>query len=182
MQRHLLITGRPGIGKTTVLMRTVDMLRNAGVVVGGMTTREIRLGGVRTGFEIVDLLSGRAGVLATTERTIGPRLGRYFVNLEDLVGVGVSAISDSILDAGVRVVAIDEIGPMELLSSRFCDVISKAFDSGKSVLATIHERASHPVLDSVKKRSDVRTLVLDVGNRSEAHLSAYEFLASKLRI
>lgn len=147
-----------------------------------MTTREIRLGGFRTGFEIVDLLSGRGGVLATTERMIGPRLGKYFVNLEDLVGVGVSAISDSILDAGVRVVAIDEIGPMELLSDRFCDVVSKAFDSEKSVLATIHERASHPVLDSVRKRSDVGNLVLDFANRGEAHTSAYKFIASKLRV
>lgn len=177
-----MITGRPGIGKTTVLTQAIGLLRSAGIVVGGMTTGEVRSGGVRTGFEVVDLLSQRRGVLATTGKAVGPRLGRYFVSLEDLVDVGVSAISNSISDDRVQVIAIDEIGPMELLSDRFCEAVSMAFDSGKTVLATVHERASHPILDWVRRRSDVGTLVLDIVNRREAHLHVYGFVASRLRL
>lgn len=36
MKRVLLITGPPGVGKTTVLMKTIDILKGKGFKVGGM--------------------------------------------------------------------------------------------------------------------------------------------------
>ena len=64
MSRVFILTGAPGVGKTTVLTKTVDALKAKGVSVGGMITREVRKDNVRVGFEIVDLTSGKHGWLA----------------------------------------------------------------------------------------------------------------------
>ena len=39
-KRVLLLTGNPGVGKTTVLMKTVNLLKERGFSVGGMLSRE----------------------------------------------------------------------------------------------------------------------------------------------
>ena len=61
MTRILVLTGAPGVGKTTVLTKTVDALKAKGVSVGGMISREVRENNVRVGFEILDLTSGKHG-------------------------------------------------------------------------------------------------------------------------
>ena len=68
-KRVLLLTGSPGVGKTTVLIKTVDALKAKGVSVGGMISREAREGNVRVGFEIVDLTNGKHGWLAHVNQT-----------------------------------------------------------------------------------------------------------------
>ena len=42
MTRVMILTGAPGVGKTTVLTKTVDALKAKGVSVGGMISREVR--------------------------------------------------------------------------------------------------------------------------------------------
>ena len=63
-KRVLLLTGNPGVGKTTVLIKTVDSLKAEGISVGGMISREAREGNVRVGFEIIDLTNDKHGWLA----------------------------------------------------------------------------------------------------------------------
>ncbi len=63
-KRVLLLTGIPGVGKTTVLAKTVDLLKQRGYKIGGMVSREVREKGKRVGFEVIDLTSGRRGWLA----------------------------------------------------------------------------------------------------------------------
>jgi NTPase len=47
----LLLTGAPGIGKTTVIGRVADRLKGRNL--GGFYTEEIREGGERRGFQLV---------------------------------------------------------------------------------------------------------------------------------
>lgn len=54
MKRLFFITGRPGVGKTTVLLNVANGLRDKGYSVGGMLSRELREEGARVGFELVD--------------------------------------------------------------------------------------------------------------------------------
>ena len=84
MKRVVPITGSPGIGKTTVLTKVVDILRERGFSVGGMLSREVREDGVRVGFEILDLNSHECGWLAHVNLKTGPQVGKYHVNLVDL--------------------------------------------------------------------------------------------------
>ena len=57
------MTGNPGVGKTTVMLKVVEGLKVDGYCVGGMISREIRSRGERVGFEVLDLGSVGMGGL-----------------------------------------------------------------------------------------------------------------------
>jgi nucleoside-triphosphatase len=164
-KRVLLLTGNPGIGKTTVLMKTVNALKKRGYTVGGMISREVREGGARVGFEILDLASSRGGWLAHVNQKNGPQVGRYRVNIEDLNTVGAQAIIDATEKCDV--IAIDEIGPMELFSERFKEAVRKALESRKLVLAVVHWKAKDVLVSEAKNRQDAETTTVTLENREK---------------
>ncbi|MGC9107000.1 MAG: NTPase [Infirmifilum sp.] len=166
MNKNFLVTGRPGIGKTTCLRRAAEILLSRNVVVGGMLTLEVREGGIRQGFQIIDLISGRKGKLADVNLNKGPRVGKYWVNLQDLEEIGVTAIRRALREA--KVVIIDEIGPMELFSEAFREAVTAALDSPKPVLASIHFRARESTFGRmILSRPDVEVVELTISNREQ---------------
>jgi len=167
VKRLFFVTGRPGVGKTTVLLNTANWLKDKGYSVGGMLSREVKQEGARIGFEIVDFATGQRGWLAHVNQPTGPQVSKYRVNLYDLDQIGVNAIRNTLRDA--EVVIVDEVGPMELFSAVFKQVIKDAVDSQKLVLGVIHHRARDPIIDSIKKRSDAEIIEVTVGNRHELH-------------
>jgi nucleoside-triphosphatase len=169
MSLRLLLTGRPGIGKTTVILRLAETLSDRA---GGFYTQEVRVGGERRGFKIVTL-DGREATLADVALPGRPRVGKYGLNLAGLREVGVAAIQAALHEKDY--IVIDEIGFMELLSADFKEAVLAAFDSDKTVIATITERP-HPWADQLKKRPSVELVVVTAANRD--HLPAE--LAKKL--
>jgi nucleoside-triphosphatase len=164
-RRLILITGRPGTGKTTALLKTAEKLHARGYKVGGMISREIRENGIRVGFEILDYASRRRGWLAHTRQPVGPQIGRYRVNIDSLNSVGATAILKAIENTDV--VLIDEIGPMELCSKTFVEAVRKAVDGPKPTLATIHYRAQSPFIKQTKARKDADLIEVTPDNRSK---------------
>ncbi len=146
MGNTVFITGRPGIGKTTVFLNVVYSLKASGLNIGGFVSREVRVGGNRVGFEIMDLTTNRKGWLAHVNQYGGPKVGKYGVNTNDLLSIGVDSIQRSLRENPVSVIAVDEIGPMELTCSKFVQVISKAAKSTKKFLATVHYRERNDIL------------------------------------
>jgi nucleoside-triphosphatase len=165
VKRVLLITGTPGIGKTTTLIRAVDMLKGRGYKVGGMISREVREAGTRNGFEIIDLSSGKRGWLAHVNQKTGPSVGKYRVNLQDLNSIGVHAIMEA--TESCHVVAIDEIGPMELFSEKFKEAVQKALESPKPVIAVVHWKAQDRLLNEMKNMKNVETFTVTTENRDQ---------------
>jgi nucleoside-triphosphatase len=178
-RKLLLITGYPGIGKTTVLLRTVELLKAQGFKVGGMVSREARCKGQRLGFEILDLSSGKCGWLAHTDQTCGPRVGRYHVNIKDLEEVGAKAILTAAESSDV--IAIEEDGPMEILSTPFKEAVLKAMKSQKPIIAVIHWKARDTLIDAVKTNKDAHTYVVTVENRDTLPATIAEEAKSVLR-
>jgi nucleoside-triphosphatase len=167
MKRLLLVTGRPGIGKTTVLLNAAEELKAKGYRVEGMISKEARREGRRVGFEVVNFGTGLRGWLAHVEQSVGPQVGKYKVNLDDLDSIGANAILDASKNADV--VVIDEIGPMELFSQAFRKAVNEALNSSKLVLAVIHHSARDPIIESIKKRDDVFMATVDLANRNDLH-------------
>ena len=167
MKRLLLVTGRPGIGKTTVLLNAAEELKAKGYRVEGMISKEARREGRRVGFEVVNFGTGLRGWLAHVEQSVGPQVGKYKVNLDDLDSIGANAVLDAIRNADV--VIIDEIGPMELFSQAFRKAVNEALNSSKLVLAVIHQSARDPIIESIKKRDDVFVATADIANRNDLH-------------
>lgn len=159
------MTGLPGVGKTTVIQRVVEELNRRGFKVGGITTREVRRDKTRIGFEIEDLSTKRRGWLAHMNQQDGPQIGKYRVNLEDLEEVGAKAILNAIVQADM--IAIDEIGPMELTSVSFRESVMKAVNSGKIFLATIHRSAGGSFTAAIKGRKDAEMIEITLRNREE---------------
>jgi nucleoside-triphosphatase len=166
------LTGNPGVGKTTVLTKTVDALKAEGYTVGGMISREVREGGTRVGFEILDLNSGRRGWLAHVNQKSGPQVGKYHVNIQDLNGVGAQAILDAVEKCAV--IAIDEIGPMELFSEKFKEATRKALESCKLVVAVVHWKAQDNLIIEALKREDAELTTVTYENREKLHLTIAE--------
>jgi nucleoside-triphosphatase len=164
-KRVLLLTGPPGVGKTTVLMKAVKALKEKGMCVGGMISREVREGGTRIGFEILDLTSSRRGWLAHINQKSGPQVGKYRVNLEDLDFIGANAIADAVEKCDV--IAIDEIGPMELFSEKFKEAVRKTLKSHKPVLAVVHWKAKERLINEAKSRDDSETFTVTYKHRDK---------------
>jgi len=177
MGRIVLLTGRPGIGKTTVLRKAIGLLRDRGWVVGGMISSEIRRSGRRVGFEISDLMSGDSGTLAHVELKSGPKVGKYRVNLEDLERIGVGAIHRALEEA--EIVCCDEIAPMELSSLLFRRAVWEAVRSRKPFLATIHRAAQDPLIKEIKMEPEVKVLEVTVQNREMLHLEVVELISAQ---
>jgi nucleoside-triphosphatase len=163
-KRVLLLTGAPGVGKTTVLIEIVDALKAKGVSVGGMISREVREGNVRVGFEILDLTSGKRGWLAHVNQKSGPQVGKYRVNLQDLDDIGARAITQA--NANCQIIAIDEIGPMELYLQKFKQAVEQALESKKPVLAVVHVKAKDPLITAAKQRADSEVFTVTLTNRA----------------
>jgi len=157
-----LVTGSPGIGKSTAVSRIIMKLKSSGVIVGGCTTSEKRTGGVRTGFEIRDLSSGRTGELASATSRVGPRVGRYRVNLTDLGKIGGAALEAA--SSASELIVVDEVGPMELVSPEFRKGVRSCIESGKPMLIVAHERLEDDLLNELRGKAEA-ILTLTVENR-----------------
>jgi nucleoside-triphosphatase THEP1 len=158
MGHTILLSGQPGVGKTTLIKKLVVALPGK---CGGFYTQEIRARGIRVGFEIVTL-DGRRAALASAGVPSLPRVGKYGVHVQNVDGLAVPAIYGAIAEADV--VVIDEIGKMELFSDAFRTAVLAAVRSPKRVLATVMWRAS-PWTDALKSEPGVILLEVTLANR-----------------
>jgi nucleoside-triphosphatase len=149
MEHNLLITGLPGMGKTTLVMRLADRLK--GVQAAGFYTEEIRTGGARNGFEIVDLRGGRT-LLSHVDIPGSRRVGKYGV---DVTGFEHYLETVPFLSSDTALVIIDEIGKMECLSEKFTRLVVGVLDASVMVVATIALRGGG-IIGHIKDRADVR--------------------------
>ena len=155
---HILITGAPGSGKTTLFRRLARKLHHLSPV--GFYTAEIRKGGSRQGF-CLNSLDGRTGTLAHVEFRTGYRVGKYGV---DVNGFEAFMALLPIFGAESGLVMIDEIGKMECLSNQFVEIINMLLDSEKRLIATIAQKGGGLIAD-LKKRSDVQLFTLSRDNQ-----------------
>lgn len=154
----ILLTGRPGIGKTTVIRRFLEL---TGVRAAGFFTQEIRRGGTRFGFSL-NLLSGRRYVLASVEISGPPRVSKYGVDLETFDSTALPELERGLAEGSLLV--IDEIGKMELFSERFRRLVRAAVDSPAPLLGTILERP-HPFADEIRRHRSVEIIEVNRANR-----------------
>lgn len=137
---HYLITGTPGSGKSTLIKQLVKELERKGKKIAGLISPEVREKGVRQGFKLIDLASGKKEWLASTEIKGKPRVSKYGVNLagiDRMVGVFLKGFEKA------DVIIIDELGPMEFYSQKFKEMLEKIFASDKIVIATVHHSIAH---------------------------------------
>jgi nucleoside-triphosphatase len=159
----VLLTGKPGVGKTTVVSRVVLKLRTDGLAVGGVYSRERRSYGRRVGFEMVDLSTDDHETLAALD-VVGPRLGKYRVNIRGLAEFGAAAIMRGIGHSDV--VVCDEVGPMELMSPEFRKAVEALVVCNKPRLIVLSATFDDPLLVRIRGTQGATMIEVTEQNRA----------------
>lgn len=168
---NLLLTGEPGIGKTTVIMKVLNKLKK--ITVSGFYTEEIRSGKKRKGF-MLKTLDNRQKILASTNKKSTYKVGPYAVDISVMTDLVVPLLEEA-LSLKVDLIVIDEIGKMECFSKPFRDVVWKCLDSKIPVLGTFQNFAS-PFINMVLNRKDVVFIEVNKKNRDILPDKIYEIL------
>ena len=174
------ITGMPSVGKTDTLLKIIEALEEHGYVVEGMITEPIIEKKKRVGFYVTDWQSKERGVFAHIDFETKEKIGKYGVDIHALESIGVPAIGKAITDAEVDVIVIDEIGKMEMLSEKFCEMVVEALDSDKPIMVTLHKKSRTPLLQDVRRRDDIRILEVTPVNRNLLPYKIEKIMEEKL--
>jgi len=158
MRKNILLTGKPGVGKTTIIEKVIERIGKNKI--HGFYTKEIRENNKRTGFRIVTI-DGKEGILSHVNLKSRFRIGRYFVNIDDIDEICVKSILDGIENG--EWIIIDEIGKMELLSEKFREAVLMALDT-KKVLGTV-KGSGDEFTDKIKEREDTDVIEVNFDNR-----------------
>ena len=154
----LLITGVPGVGKTTLIREIAKSLAYSHPA--GFYTREVREGGSRTGFELVSF-DGQIRTLAHTGIASRYRVGKYGVDILGFDGF----LQSLTVPTGQRcLIIIDEIGKMECFSAVFRDMIIRILEEDCLLVATIAKRGNE-FIEGIKKRNGILLCELTRENR-----------------
>ena len=128
--RILLLTGVPGIGKTTIIRQVAERLKDR--TIRGFFTEEIREAGERQGFRLV-AFDGTEQVIAHVNFPKIRRVGKYGVD----VGTIDEAADRLTGDTDADLFLVDEIGKMECLSGRFIMAMHCLLSGPPPIVATI---------------------------------------------
>ncbi|KAK1410527.1 hypothetical protein QVD17_37064 [Tagetes erecta] len=184
----LLVTGSPGVGKTTLIAKILETLKssNPSLKIQGFFTREIREAGERVGFEVVTL-DARTAPLALTntssaESVRWPTVGRYRVDVASFESL---ALPELQVKEDTDLFVIDEVGKMELFSSLFFPAVLRILESNKPFLATIPiPKAGRdiPAVARLKNHPGATVFTLTKSNRDAMKDQIYSELVGKLSL
>jgi len=163
IKKNLLITGLPGVGKSTLIKKLSEALTPLHPT--GFYTSEIREEGLRKGFELISL-EGSRGLLSHIDTQSPHRVGKYSVDVK-----GFEDFLEAIpfFNPSIHLIIIDEIGKMECFSEKFEKLLGKILDSQKLVIATIALKGSGLIAET-KGREDIKIFEVTKKNRDSLFL------------
>jgi nucleoside-triphosphatase len=174
--RILLLTGNPGIGKTTVICQVAAQLRKKGAVrVSGFYTTEIREAGQRLGFRLISF-HGDQTTLAHVSFDHRARVGKYGV---DVAAIDYFTELAIVTAENTDLYIIDEIGKMECLSLRFENRIQQLLHSDKPILATVANKGGG-LIETVKHWPGSELWEVTYANRDLLPAQVLEWLQNRL--
>ncbi len=145
----ILITGEPGIGKTTLIKAIVKKLGNKCI---GFWTEEVRDKEThkRVGFKVVSN-EGKSSLFAHKTFYSKHLVGSYGVNVKRFEEV-VLPLLEKCLNERDKIIVMDELGKMEFFSKAFVEMVRHIiFNPAYKVIATLPIRDFHPFVRQIRK-------------------------------
>ncbi|XP_055530044.1 cancer-related nucleoside-triphosphatase isoform X2 [Wyeomyia smithii] len=169
----ILITGMPGVGKTTIMRNLSLELRKRTIKFDGFYTEELRKSdGERIGFDIVTFDDKRAPLARVSEflrnSPAGCRVGKYTVCVSEFESLALPALNERT----ANLLLLDEIGKMELKSAAFGTRLAQIrtrLAQGDSLffIATIPLKATLPIVEQLKDLSETKLFHVTCANRNK---------------
>ncbi len=173
MAKSILLTGYPGIGKTTIIKHIIAGL---GDRAGGFYTEEIVGAGGRHGFKLITLAGKEVTIAHKDFRSpTVPRVGRYGVDVPAIERVGVRALRRAMAER--KIIIVDEIGSMELFSQAFQDTVMEAIMGEHHVIGSIMG-SPQPEADAFKFLAQVEVREIDRRNRDDMPARILKWVAT----
>ena len=178
--KNLFISGTPGVGKTTLIKESIIPFRDR---VMGFLTEESQKGAARHSFLLKRLSSPSTpaveGIFASKDFKNLPRVGKYGVDLHVLETIGLPSMEEA-LHTPNRLLVIDEIGSMEILSTVFREKLFMCLQTARlPVLATIRHQ-SQPFTDHIKRLENSKLIHLTRNNRTDVKTRVRQWMNEKL--
>lgn len=164
--KNILITGKVGVGKTTLVKR---LLQYISVPWCGYFTERIKDGGKTLGHKMVTS-DGRSKVFADRRWEELPQFGQMGVRREVFEQLGVDILRQARQSA--ELIVMDELGFMEANTENFHHEVFLCFDCALPVVAVIKEAAAHH-WSSLLSRQHAKVFDVSLHNR---HLLLPELL------
>jgi len=159
----IILTGEPGIGKTTIIKRLLQRLGNRVI---GFWTEEVRDPKTkkRTGFKVIST-EGNVQLFASKFFTSKHLVGSYGVNTARFESV-VLPLLEKAKKAKDLYIVMDEIGKMELFSAGFRELVKEIlFNPKHKVIATIPIRDVHPLVRDIRRLPGAVVVEVNKENR-----------------
>lgn len=159
------LTGLPGAGKTTALLKVLDMLsENEDITIGGMINEPIVKDRRIIGYTTRNFVTGEKATFGSTKFESKFKVGNIGFDFTQLDEVGVKAIKEAAETCDV--IVIDEVGKMEIESPNFVAAVREVVELEKPMIITLHKKSRNPLLQDIRRRDDVRLLEVTPTNRN----------------
>ena len=168
MKRNIVLTGLPGSGKSTLLKKLItesDYMSAGADNYYGYLTEEIKERGLRIGFKIYPGNQIIAHIASNSKN----RVSKYGVevNTFDAVSENFRKISQDAIPLKEKILFLDEIGQMQLMSDEFKKLVKKFLNQKNICIATLSSVYNNRFTDAIRKRDDVMLIEVTPENREE---------------
>ena len=150
------ISGQPGTGKTKTVLRIAKMIEDK-FSIGGFTTHPIYEENELIGYNLKDFTTGEEELSASVRWDVKtPESRPLGIRLDAVNRIATESVARAIENDDL--ILVDEVGKLVSESKEFSAVLKEALKCGKPMLITMHKRSRNPLLQSIRKRDDLRTL------------------------
>lgn len=165
MNKKILLTGLPGVGKTTIIRKVINnIFLNSGMI-GGFFTKEIRENNRRVGFQVKTILSCEIDIIAHEQHKSSYKMHNFGINLNAFEKTLLMELKNCV-KRNVSLIVIDEIGIMETKSFKYCQKLLEILNGHKPILGVLKKK-ENPFLNKIRQVSDLNIIEVNRANRND---------------